>query len=53
MQRNHYEISFTSGFLLDDGEIDDLKQLITDFLTPEEQHGVISIDHIDSEGYDE
>lgn len=48
-----YEVTFTSGFVLDDNDQDELKQLITDFLTPEEQHGVIHIEYTDSEGYDD
>lgn len=53
MQKHHYEISFTSRFALDDNDQEELRQLITDFITPDEQYGVISIDHVDSEGYDE
>lgn len=51
MQRHYYEVSFASRFALDDSEIEELEQLIVDFLTPENDWETVNVNFVDGEGY--
>lgn len=52
MQRHYYELSFTSDIILDDGDMEQILDVIRDYVPPDLKSS-ITIENIDSEGYDE